>query len=147
MEVSSLQGAQSIIKQELARAKDPTVPRCFQLPLSLSGQTLVDFEQLMGLVSTSADVRTHGEWDKKMEIHCVHVSLDAVRGYWSRMGWPWMAWKKNSTEWQVVVGRDGFYCDEVEKIPEQYRDFFYDTTYFLDGSVDCRSRNLNSDVE
>ena len=71
-----------------------------------------------------------GTWDKKIEIATIDRSKKAAKGYWwAHDRWDWIAWQTNDGEWKVAVSLDGFDCEEVDGIPDQFNVFFKDVLY------------------
>lgn len=70
------------------------------------------------------------EWDKEVDITEIHPSHRAAKGLWSAHDvWDWIAWENNDNSWKVLTSHDGYDCQELDTIPEEYKDFFHDQIY------------------
>ncbi len=104
------------------------------------GEASVKFEYLEGLeenVYQTVDAETDGVWDKKLTLDKIEVSQNAAEGTWlANDAWGWVAWRDDDQNWKTLVSLDGFDCEELKKVPSQYANFFYDSTY-VNGTLYC----------
>ncbi len=88
-------------------------------------------------VYDKVDEKTNSIWDKKVTINETYQDNKAAKGkWWANDAWDWIAWKQGG-EWIVLVSMDGFDCNELKQIPEEYNEFFKNTIYDTSGNLIC----------
>lgn len=106
--------------------------------ISFKDRGVNDQDTLKAQAYTEVDEKTDGVWDKEIEISNVDESQNAVIGTWaSRDVWHWIAWREELGSWNILVSLDGFDCDELREVPDEYDLFFSEVTHAPSGEVYC----------
>ncbi len=101
-----------------------------------------DGEMLKASAYQIVEEKTEGVWDRKIEITQTHISDNAAIGTWaSRDVWHWIAWREELGSWNILVSLDGFDCDELREVPDEYDLFFSEVTHAPSGEAYCYAHN------
>lgn len=109
---------------------------------SSQSDTSLEFDYPAGLeaeVYKTVDSKTDRVWDRKLTLNKIENSQKAALGTWyANDAWAWIAWQGTDGEWKILVSLDGFDCEELNMVPSEYSNFFYDSTHF-NGKPYCYS--------